>query len=200
VGVGTRDFRSVRGQLRAKWYDEWEFEPVLWWLCVALGVAFGSALLPLLSIELFLIALASQQPDIPWLALGAVIAVGQVAGKLIYYYAGRGKLHLPAFLHRKPRNAALSTPSARRARWALRTKRIRAWLEVLRERCHRHPRWMVGTYGLSSVLGLPPFMATTVLAGLVRMRLATFLSAGLIGRFIRFSILAAAPAVFAGLL
>lgn len=169
---------------------------MLTWLCVSLGVAFGSALLPLISIEIFLIGLVSQQPDIPWLALGAVIAVGQVAGKLIYYYAGRGQLHLPGFLHRKPRIAA--EPSPRRERWAMRTKRMRAWLEALKERCHRHPRWMVGTYGLSSVLGLPPFMATTVLAGLVRMRLAAFLSAGLLGRFIRFSVLAAAPAIFAG--
>jgi membrane protein YqaA with SNARE-associated domain len=41
-------------------------------------------------------------------------------------------------------------------------------------------------------------MATSVLAGLVKMRLSTFLTAGLIGRWIRFSALAASPAMFAG--
>jgi membrane protein YqaA with SNARE-associated domain len=163
------------------------------WLGVAMGVAFGSALLPLISIELFLIGLVTQEPDIPWLALGAVIAIGQVAGKLIYYYAAKGSLRLPAFLRREP-----GPPSSRRDRWALRTKRVRAVVERITERCHRHPRWMLGTYGVSSVVGVPPFMATTVLAGLARMNLTAFLSAGLIGRFVRFSVLAASPALCAG--
>ena len=163
------------------------------WLGLTLGVAFGSALLPLISIEIFLVGLASQQPHIPWLILGAVVAVGQVAGKLLYYFAAKGSLRLPAFLHRK--QPAIETP--RRERWRRRTKRIRMWVETLREKCHRHPHWMVGTYGLSSVLGLPPFMATSVLAGMVRMKLSAFLSAGLVGRFIRFSVVAASPALFA---
>jgi membrane protein YqaA with SNARE-associated domain len=41
-------------------------------------------------------------------------------------------------------------------------------------------------------------MATSVLAGMVRMSLSAFLSAGLVGRFIRFSAVAASPALFAG--
>lgn len=162
------------------------------WLAVALGVAFGSALLPLISIEIFLVGLAVQQPHIPWLCLGAVVAVGQVAGKLLYYFAAKGDLRLPDFMHRGER---LATP--RRIAWRRRTKRLRMWVEYLREKCHRHPRWMVGTYGVSSVFGMPPFMATSVLAGVVRMSLTAFLSAGLIGRFIRFSVLAASPALFA---
>lgn len=168
---------------------------VIAWLGLTLGVAFSSALLPLISIEIFLVGLVTQQPHIPWLVLGAVVAIGQVAGKLIYYYAARGSLHLPKFMHRKSRLGA--EPSARRERWRLRTKRVRAWIETLREKCHRHPHWMFGTYGLSSVLGLPPFMATSVLAGMVRMKLSAFLSAGLVGRFIRFSVVAASPALFA---
>jgi len=166
---------------------------MLMWLGVSMGVAFGSALLPLISIEVFLIGLVSQQPDIPWLALGAVIAIGQVAGKLIYYYAARGEFHLPAVLRRKSRPV---TP--RRHRMAMRTKRLRAWVERMTERCHRHPHWMFGTYSVSSVVGVPPFMATSVLAGMARMKLSAFLSAGLLGRFVRFSVLAASPALFAG--
>ncbi len=163
------------------------------WLGLTLGVAFGSALLPLISIEIFLVGLAMNQPHIPWLCLGAVVAVGQVAGKLLYYFAAKGSLRLPAFMHRKKK---IDTP--RRLAWRRRTKRLRMWVEFLREKCHRHPRWMVGTYGISSVIGLPPFMATSVLAGMVRMKLSAFLSAGLVGRFIRFSLVAASPAVFAG--
>jgi membrane protein YqaA with SNARE-associated domain len=166
---------------------------MLMWLAISMGIAFGSALLPLVSIEIFLIGLVTQEPDIPWLALGAVIAVGQVAGKLIYYFAAKGSLHLPAFMHRKP-----GPPTPRRVRWELRTKRLRAFVERLTERCHRHPHWMFGTYSVSSVVGMPPFMATSVLAGLARMNLTAFVSAGLIGRFVRFSVLAASPGLFAG--
>jgi membrane protein YqaA with SNARE-associated domain len=166
------------------------------WLGIALGIAFGSAVVPFLSIELFVIGLAAQEPQISCLLLGAVVAVGQVGGKLLYYYAGRGSIHLPAFLHRAPREP--KPPTARRARWQLRTKRVRAWVDGVRAKCERHPHWMVGTYAVSSVVGLPPYMATVVLAGLVRMRLSTFLGAGLAGRFIRFSLLAASPPLFAG--
>ena len=163
------------------------------WLGLALGVAFGSALIPLISIEIFLVGLALQQPHIPWLCLGATVAVGQVAGKLLYYYAAKGSLRLPAFMHRKKEKLETRRGDA----WHRRTKRLRMWVEFLREKCHRHPRWMVGTYGVSSVIGLPPFMATSVLAGMVRMSLSAFLGAGLIGRFIRYSLIAASPAVFA---
>lgn len=166
------------------------------WLCVTLGVAFGSAIVPLISVEVFVIGLASSEPGVHWLAIGAAVAIGQVAGKLLFYLAAKGSIKLPKFLHDRLHRERPMT--ARRARWELRTKRLRAWLEGLRERCHRHPAWMTGTYGVSAVVGLPPFMATTVLAGLVRMPMSLFLGAGLAGRFARFSLLAASPALFAG--
>jgi membrane protein YqaA with SNARE-associated domain len=162
-------------------------------LCLAAGVAFGSALVPLINIEIFVLALVARQPSLPWLALAAVVAFAQISGKLFYYLAARGTLHLPAFMHRKPK--ALT---ARRERWHQRTKRMRAWVDRLTEKCHRHPHWMTGTYGVSAVVGLPPFMATTVLAGLAQMPMTTFLAAGLAGRFIRFSLLAASPALLSG--
>lgn len=172
---------------------------VLTWLGVTLGVSFSSALLPVISIELFVLGMASSQPGIHWLMIGAVVAVGQMAGKLVHFLAARGSIRLPRFLMVRFR-ARERPPSPSRDRWQARTKRIRAWFERMRERCHRHPHWMFGTYSLSSVLGVPPFMAITVLAGLVRMKLSVFLSAGLLGRFARYSALAAMPAAFSGAL
>lgn len=168
---------------------------MLAWLCASLGVAFATAVVPVLSIEIFVIGLATSEQQIPWPAIGAVVAVGQVTGKLLYFLAARGSIRLPDLLHNR-----LHRPDAEsgvRARWRRRTERVRLRLEMLRERCHRHPYWMAGTYGMSSVVGLPPFMATTVLAGLVRMRMSMFVTAGLLGRFVRFSVLAASPAIFA---
>lgn len=166
------------------------------WLCVTFGVSVGSALLPIISVEVFVVGMVSSQPELPWLGIAAVVAVGQIIGKLPYFLAARGYIHLPDFLHRRaPR---IRPPSERRERWKVRTKRIRGWILALRERCHQHPHWMAGTYGISSVLGLPPFMAMTVLAGLARMSMSLFVGAGLLGRFARFSALAASPGLFAG--
>jgi membrane protein YqaA with SNARE-associated domain len=169
---------------------------MLGWLCVTLGVAFGSALLPLVSVEVFVIGLLSSHPGLHWPAIGAVAAIGQIAGKLLYYLAARGSLKLPRALHDRLHRER--PPSALCERWRLRTKPLRAKLDGLRERCHRHTRWMAGTYGVSAVIGMPPFMATTVLAGLAKMPMSTFIGAGLLGRWIRFSALAASPALFAG--
>jgi membrane protein YqaA with SNARE-associated domain len=162
-------------------------------LCVAAGVAFGSALVPLINIEIFVLVLVTREPALPFLALGAVVAIAQVSGKMLYYIAARGWLHLPKFMHRRTKPL-----TARRARWQQRTKRVRARVERLTDKCHRHPHWMAGTYGVSAVVGLPPFMATTILAGLARMPVVTFLTTGLAGRFIRFSLLAAFPAMIHG--
>ncbi|WP_137813761.1 hypothetical protein [Gandjariella thermophila] len=167
-------------------------------LGLTLGVALGSAIVPLISIEIFVVGLVAEQPQIPWWALGAVVALGQVAGKLLYFLAARGSLHLPAFLHRRFRRGETEADAAPRfVRWAAARKRWRVWMETIRERCHRHPRWMVGTHAVSSVIGLPPFMATSVLAGLAGMSLGLFVSCSLIGRFLRYSVLAASPALLA---
>lgn len=162
---------------------------MLGWLCLTFGVAFGSALVPLISIEVFVIGLVTQQPGISWWWIGIAVAVGQVLGKMLYFLAARGSLRLPAFLKREEKPAEQLSP--RRLKW-------KARLEWVRLRCHRHPHWMVGTHAVSSVVGLPPFMFTTVLAGLAGMSSWLFISTSVAGRFARFSVLAASPAAVAG--
>ena len=110
-------------------------------------------------------------------------------GKLVYFFAARGSLHLPAFLRRKEKAEKPSSEFKRR--W-------KARLEVVRDRCHRYPHWMLGTHAVSSVIGLPPFMFTTVLAGLAGMSTALFVTTSTAGRFARFTVLAASPALMAG--
>jgi membrane protein YqaA with SNARE-associated domain len=168
-------------------------------LLVAFGVAIGSAIFPPISVELFVVGLASKEPHIPWLAFGAVIAIGQVLGKLLYYYAGKGSLRLPDFLHKRTVGTVPDKNAVRRPvdNW---WRKVMAWLRVkwawLRDKCHRHPGWMFGATLTSSVIGLPPFMAMTVLAGIAGLSLRTFIMATLPGRFVRFSALAASPVVF----
>ncbi len=162
---------------------------LLGWLGLTFGVAFGSAIIPLISIEVFVIGLVTQQPHISWWWIGLAVAVGQVLGKMFYFLAARGDWHLPAWLKRKERPEKPLSPF--RAKWKVR-------LEWVRDRCHRHPHWMFGTHAVSSVVGIPPFMFTTVLAGLAGMSSWLFITTGMIGRFTRFSILAASPALMTG--
>ncbi|TWP50359.1 hypothetical protein FKR81_20975 [Lentzea tibetensis] len=157
-------------------------------MALTFGIAFGSAIIPLISIEMFVLGLATQQPGLSYWLVGAAVAAGQVLGKLLYFYAARGDLHLPKFLQRKKKDR---DPDKPKGRWL-------RWMEWVRDRCHRHPQWMFGTHAVSSVVGVPPFMATSVLAGFAGMSTGLFVATGAIGRFARFTLLAASPALFAG--
>jgi membrane protein YqaA with SNARE-associated domain len=170
---------------------------LLTWLLVALGVAVVSSLFPLVSVELFVLAFAADHPHLPVLLFAAVIAIGQVAGKLLYFYAARGSIHLPAFVHRrsgpndqKPLTGRCSRP---RAAWRACVAWVRRSWALLRERCHLHPKWMITATASSALVGVPPFVATTFLAGLAGLSLRAFVAASLPARFARFTVLASAP-------
>ncbi len=147
------------------------------------GVSVASALLPVISVEIFVIGLALKGPELPWWLVAVVVAVGQIGGKLLYYYSARGIIQLPRFLHRQ--KAATS-----KGRWRL-------WLDNFRTKCHDRPMWASGMLLFSAISSLPPFLATCVVAGWARIPLTTFLITGLVGRFVRFGSLAAAPGVVA---
>jgi membrane protein YqaA with SNARE-associated domain len=172
------------------------------WLCVALGIAIASSLLPLLSVELFVVAFAVHHPHLPVVLFGAVIAVGQVVGKLLYFYAARGSLFMPTFLHRGVKKAA-AHPEAMapaptggpKAWWHAVVSRVRSAWSWLRVRCHRHPKVLVVATAASALFGIPPFLAMTVLAGLAGLSLRTFVLASLPARFVRFTVLAASPSL-----
>ncbi|MFR9730788.1 hypothetical protein ACL03H_16310 [Saccharopolyspora sp. MS10] len=148
----------------------------------AFGMAVASALLPVISVEIFVVGMVVKGPEVPWWLLALVVAVGQIGGKLLYFYAARGLITLPAVLQRR------SAPTRRPGRWAV-------WMERFRASCHRRPLWTGGMLLLSATASLPPFLATCVVAGWARVPLSTFLVTGLVGRFARFAALAVAPGV-----
>jgi membrane protein YqaA with SNARE-associated domain len=154
------------------------------------GVALGTAVVPFFSIEAWVLGLCTRWPDVSFWIIGLVVAVGQVLGKLVYFYAARGDIHLPKFFHRKPKDK----PS-RLSRWFGPETRVHRWYDWIHVKCKSHPNWMAGTHAVSSLIGLPPFMATSVLAGLAGMSTAMFILTGMAGRFARFSFLAASPAM-----
>ncbi|WP_404380098.1 VTT domain-containing protein [Knoellia locipacati] len=132
------------------------------------GFAVASALVPLINIEA-IVALAATQGDAPTWVIIAVSSVGQMLGKLFWYYGGR-ELERFGFVARrmqKPRaKAAL-------ARW--------------RSRTEGRPWYAVGLLLLSAVVGIPPYAVIAVLAGALRVPLVVFLVTGLLGRALRFA-------------
>lgn len=132
----------------------------------AVGVA--SALVPLINIEAYLgVRAAVASVGSIWL-LGGVAAVGQMLGKLVWYYLGASSLNW-GWIRRKvekPRNAA----------------RLEAW----RARTHHRPVVAGGLLFLSASTGFPPFAVVAVLAGQLRMSLTLFITLGLLGRWLRF--------------
>ena len=148
-------------------------------LSTSFGVALASALMPLISVELFVIGLALKGPELPWWSLALVIATGQIAGKMLYFYAARGVIKLPSFLRRK-------TEGGSKGRWA-------AWIDRSRSTCRKRPLWTSGVLLVSAIASLPPFAAIVFVAGWAKVPLATFLVTGFVGRFLRFGVLAVAP-------
>jgi membrane protein YqaA with SNARE-associated domain len=129
---------------------------------LALLVGLVGGFLPVVNVELFLLAAtaAAGSPDRVALVLAA--ATGQMLAEATWYAAGTGALALPF-------------PAARRR------------LATLKAASQRHHQVGNAVLVSSATLGLPPFALIGVWSGMVRVSLATFLTVGLAGRFVRFS-------------
>lgn len=150
-----------------------------------LAVAFVSALVPVVNLEIYLGGTALLGGSRTWwevTGLALVAAVGQLAGKTLFYLAGRGALTLPKRL--RPERPRRHRTAARMLRWQQRMQQ-RPWLSAA----------FVGT---SAAVGLPPFALVSVAAGSLRIPLGVFLGAGLVGRWARFAVVLAAVQVSTG--
>lgn len=150
------------------------------WLLSVLGVAFVSALVPVVNIEAYLVTVALASDTVPWLAAAAA-SVGQMTGKMLFWLVGAGLLQV----RRVQRKGTAS------GKWAERMQRLTAW-------CDAHwwgPSLITLASGFS---GFPPFAVWSLLAGTIRMRWWLFLVLGLIGRFGRFLVIMLAPGLLPG--
>jgi membrane protein YqaA with SNARE-associated domain len=137
------------------------------WACVGcFGGTMMSAVVPWMSAEILMLSLPALTPS-PYELAGLVVVgtIGQMAGKCILYWAARRR---PAVLTGTGRAAGL-------VRWG--------------SRFMDRPGRATGFVLLSSCLGLPPFFATTLLAGAMQMKFSTFIAAGTAGRLFHFSVL-----------
>lgn len=126
-----------------------------------------SGLVPIINGEVYLVAaiLVAGDPTIS-IVLALIVAAGQMIAKIGLYYAAKGAGELGT-----------------RTRFAQSLAKARA----LVERWENKPLTLLF---VSAVFGLPPFYLVSLLAGLVGIRLRTFLLLGIVGRVIRFVALA----------
>jgi membrane protein YqaA with SNARE-associated domain len=137
-------------------------------LLTLLGIGFASALVPIINIEAYLAVLAAVSDVGEIWVLSLAAAVGQMAGKLVWYRIGVSSLGW-GWVRRK-----VETPKAK------------ARLELWRARTHDRPIAAGSLVLVSAVVGLPPFAVLAVVAGQLKMNLVLFLTLGLVGRWLRF--------------
>jgi len=146
-------------------------------LASAVGLAYVSAILPLVNAEVLAVSYAALLGSTPKgvLLAAAAVSVGQMMGKATIYWMARG--------------AAVSVSEKRR-------RKIERW----EARFARSPRAITLFVLASSAVSIPPFYATCILAGVFRTNFAAFFVAGFLGRLARFGAVAAFPGWVAGLL
>ncbi len=134
------------------------------------GFAFVSGVIPfVLNIELYLLAVAAFT-DAPAAAIVGLATAGQTAAKLVLYLVGRGALNV---------------------RWVKKSAASKAAGAFA-----KHPGRGLGVVALSSVVGIPPLYAVSLVAGTLRLPPAAFTLIIVAGRLVRFSAVYLAPGLF----
>jgi membrane protein YqaA with SNARE-associated domain len=130
-----------------------------------------SALVPWVNGELALLSLTVfARSHVHLAGLVFMASAGQMAGKCILYWAGRG---------------AIPIKSGRIA------KALNSW----RGQFERSSRKTMGLVFVSAVSGIPPFYVITILSGAFRLRFSRFMAIGACGRLVHFGMLVIVPQI-----
>ena len=134
------------------------------------GFAFVSGIIPfVLNIELYLLAVAALT-SAPAPAIVGLATAGQTLAKIILYFAGKGALNL-TWIKRAAASKAMGA-------------------------FEKRPGSGLGIVAVSSVLGIPPLYAVSLVAGTLRLPFAAFAALIIVGRTIRFGAVYLAPGLF----
>lgn len=167
---------------------------------VASGLLVGavSAVVPLLAVEAYVVAVAAARPGGVAVLVALAAAVGQTAGKTAVFLAVRSagrsrwsrRLHRHALeaMGRAGPTAPDRSGSSTWARAGRLLRRLTAWsLLVL------SGPWGAGVVLVAGVLGVPPLLVVSAAAGASRLPLPVFVVACLVGRAVRLVGLALVP-------
>lgn len=152
---------------------------MIMWLLATMGTAAVGSVFPLVNIELYLISVLSTVDGLAWWALALAATVGQLSGKILVFFAGKGSFTLGKRLSK-------TVEDARAGRWA-------RWLDTFHQRNAEHPLWGLGMLFLSAVVSFPPFTLLCFLVGAAGTPFLGFLAVSFVGRAIHFLLVAGAP-------
>ncbi len=139
--------------------------PYFW--CFTLSIV--SALVPWVNGEAILLSLAALAHSPSARAFLVLTASGgQMAGKCILYWVGKGVI-------------------------PLKSGRVKKTVATWSGRFDQSPSKLLTLVFVSSAVGIPPFYVITILAGTFRVRFGPFFAVGACGRLVRFGALAFVP-------
>jgi membrane protein YqaA with SNARE-associated domain len=160
----------------------------LWQTLLAIAFGVGSAVVPVLNAEAYVIG-AGVSGKLDPVAAAVGVSIGQAAGKLAMFLAVR---YRPGYAKAHDKPVKPLDLSTRWGRW--------------RQRVRDASRWMLGLLGdvryglpvtlLSSFVGIPPLYAVALIAGASRMSVSGFGLAVLAGRAVRFVLIALGVSAF----
>ncbi|WP_134012219.1 MULTISPECIES: hypothetical protein [Kribbella] len=161
----------------------------VWQLALAVGFGIGSAVVPFMNAEAYVLALGATHALNPVVAAIGV-SIGQTIGKVAMFLAVR---YRPGYAARKtkkePRPVNLDT------RWG----RFVQWNRDLSKRlmdAMSDSRWGAPVTLLSAFVGIPPLYGVALIGGASRMRTVVFTLSVLAGRSGRFILLALGVGLF----
>jgi membrane protein YqaA with SNARE-associated domain len=152
---------------------------MIWVYASIFGASVASALLPLINIEAILAVTISQQDDHA-IALVVAATLGQMLGKILWYWG------------------AVEVERAPWVRRQLEKPKAQATMHRWHERAEGRPWFTGGLLFVSAFTGFPPYAVTAVLAGTLRVNFWVFLVTGLLGRGLRFWLVVAGASTFLG--
>lgn len=138
----------------------------LWWTTFAVCVV--GSFIPLVNTEIYLLSVSAISPAEFVGPLVVAATVGQMAGKVVIYYGGRGILRI-------------------------RNQNVRGKVIAVREKLEQRPRMAKLILFSSAIFGLPPLYLMSIACGAVGMGLVSFILIGSAGRLIHFTIVAMLP-------
>jgi membrane protein YqaA with SNARE-associated domain len=160
----------------------------VWQLALAVGFGIGSAVIPVMNAEAYVLgAGVSGALDPVVAAIG--VSVGQTIGKVAMFLAIRYRPGYAARKTKEPKAVNLDTRWGRFVQWNRDvSKRL---LDAMSDR-----RWGVPVTLLSSSVGIPPLYGVAIIGGASRMGVVTFTLSVLAGRTGRFVLLALGVSLF----
>lgn len=137
---------------------------------VSVVVSIVSGLVPVVNIEAYLVSVALLAPQAGW-PIVMIATLGQMVAKYVLYVSGRDGL--------RPRAG-----------------RYTARLENVGRQMREHRLGTFSVVALSALLGVPPFYAVSVMAGVLRLPLPRFMVVAGVCRVVRFAAVFYAPLYF----